>query len=152
MEGIRGNLKMTKQEILKEIESILDSFETQESEYLITFSLEKLSSKSKIKKKYSLNRKNQLQSIADQLSMLKLNEALEKCADQKARQLENQRPYPQPWPYFIPNNPMQTPWYWDKVICSGTGQALSITGDPSSSQVISDSDTGTGFVKGYNYP
>lgn len=139
---------MTKQEILKEIESILDSFETQESECLITFSLEKLSSKSKIKKKYSLNRKNQLDSLVDQLSILKLNEALDKCVEEKV----NRKPYIQPWPYFIPNNPMQTPWYWDKVICSGTGQAISITGDPLSSQVISDSDTGTGFVKGYNYP
>ena len=113
---------MTKQEILKEIESILDNFETQESECLIAFSLERLSSKSKIKKKYSLNRKNQLQSIADQLAMLKLNEALEKYAEEKA----NRKPYVQPWPYFIPNNPMQTPWYWDKVICSGSGQAISI--------------------------
>lgn len=140
---------MNKQEILKEIESILDNFETQESECLVTFSLEKLSSKSKIKKKYSLNRKNQLQSIVDQLSMLKLNEALEKCADEKVKQLEKQQPYSQPWPYFIPNNPMQTPWYWDKVICS-SGTAVSISGDPLSAKIISDNNMGT--VKGYNYP
>ena len=134
---------MTKQEILKEIESILDSFETQESECLVTFSLEKLSSKSKIKKKYSLNRKNQLDSLADRLTMLKLNEALEKCAEEKA----NRKPYIQPWPYFIPNNPMQTPWYWDKVICSGSGTAISISGDSLSAEVISN-NSGSSFMKG----
>jgi hypothetical protein len=130
---VDGRRLMTKQEILKEIESILDSFETQESECLITFSLEKLSSKSKIKKKYSLNRKNQLQSIADQL--------LKKYVGEEEK--INRTPYIQPWPYFIPNNPMQTPWYWDKVICSGSGTAVSID---------DCNNTGTGFVKGYNYP
>jgi hypothetical protein len=129
---------MTKQEILKEIESILDNFETQESECLITFSLEKLSSKSKIKKKYSLNRKNQLESIVDQLSMLKSKEALEKYAE-KTRYPEKQQPYIQPWPYIIPNNPIQTPWYWDKVICENNNGSDSITDHIKN-------------VKGYNYP
>lgn len=146
---------MTKQEILKEIEESLN-YCTDDSDYIIKFSKERVKSKLITKKKFILAEDKSDKNL--KFSTDDLNKALKIFAEKQAENIENQRKnlpyYPQqyPWPYFIPNNPMQTPWYWDKVICSGTDQAISISGDSLLSKVISDSDADTGFVKGYNYP
>lgn len=137
---------MSKQEILRQIETILDNAYDSE-DLLIKFSFQKLEDKNQ-KSKFTFL----LDSKPNKTDKGRLSEELEKllelCKNEKRGEIPDYYK-PQPYqPYFVPNAPYQpvAPFYWDKVICNGSG-------------IVACDDQGyfqdynnTGFVKGYNYP
>jgi len=147
---------MTKQEILKEIEIILNNAQdTDELEVKLSYrKWGNISKNKKSKFTFLLNSKKIKPPEEFEIDKVKIQNELLKAFESYKQKEENFPPIC-PYhrnPYFIPNDPNQIPWDWNKVICSSSGTAVSISDDPLSSKVISDSNTGTGFVKGYNYP
>lgn len=127
---------MTKQEILRQIETILDN--AYDSEDLsIKFSFQKLEGK-KQKSKFtflldSKTKKTDKERLSEELEKL-----LELCKNEKREEIPD---YYKPQPY----QPI-APFYWDKIICSGSGIAAC------DDQGYFQDYNSTGFVKGYNYP
>ena len=150
---------MTKQEILRQIETILDNAYDSE-DLLIKFSFQKLEDKNQ-KSKFTFL----LDSKPKKTDKERLSEELEKLLELCKNEKRGETPdYYKPQPYqpfqppFIPNTPFQppfipntpyqpiAPFYWDKVICNGRGIAAC------DNQGYFQDYNNTSFVKGYNYP
>jgi len=136
---------MTKQEILRQIETILDNAYDSE-DLLIKFSFQKLEDKNqKSKFTFLLNSKPK-KTDKERLSE-ELEKFLELCKNEKRGEIpQPYHPYQPYQPYFVPNTPFQptAPFYWNKIIGSG----IAVCDDQGYFQDYNN----TGFVKGYNYP